>query len=179
MNPGRDMHRFGLVYARRFAACVGARGIGTNASGGETVADPKNGHGSREMRRTCSLRVGGGMMKSAMWVLVGALVCAFAAGAAAADGPAAPAGPYSPAPPPEGVVQYSYSWQALPLLPRRYQNHCGFYRGNFVCADHCGPTYQVYYCSPVAVGCCHVGEGYCGGDGSLRCGTWPFVFPFL
>jgi hypothetical protein len=20
---------------------------------------------------------------------------------------------------------------------------------------------------------------YCGGDGGLRCGTWPFVFPFL
>jgi hypothetical protein len=122
-----------------------------------------------------------GMMKSVMWapLFASALVCAFAAGAAAADRPAAPAGPYSPAPPPEGVVQYSYSWQALPLLPRRYQNHCGFYRGNFVCADHCGPTYQIYYCSPIAAGCCHVGEGYCGGDGSLRCGTWPFVFPFL
>jgi hypothetical protein len=120
-------------------------------------------------------------MKSLMWPpLAAALVCAMTLGVAAADQPPA-AGPYSPAQPPQkaGVVQFTYSWQALPLLPRRYQNHCGFYRGSFVCADHCGPTYQIYFCSPVGVGCCHVGEGYGGGDGSLHCGTWPWVFPFL
>ena len=118
-------------------------------------------------------------LKSLMWSLLIAatLVRALTLGAAAADQPA-PAGPYSPAPPPQEVVQFTYSWQALPLLPKRFQNHCGFWRGNFVCADHCGPTYQIYYCSPVAVGCCHVCQGYCGGDGSLRCGTWPWVFPF-
>lgn len=59
MNPGRDMQRFGLVYARRFAACVGARGNGTNASGGEPVADSKNVEESRDVRRSCSLRVRG------------------------------------------------------------------------------------------------------------------------
>jgi hypothetical protein len=107
------------------------------------------------------------------------LVCALTLGAAAADQPA-PSGPLSLAPPlVEGLVQYTQSLQALPLLPRRYQNHCGFWRGNFVCADHCGPTYQIYYCSPESFGCCHVGHGYCGGDASLRCGTWPFVFPSL
>jgi hypothetical protein len=117
-------------------------------------------------------------MKSLIWSLLVAatVVCALTLGAAAAD---QPAGPYSPAPPQEdGIVQFTYSWQALPLLPKRFQNHCGFWRGHFVCADHCGPTYQIYYCAPGVTGCCHNGQGYCGGDGSLRCGTWPFVFPF-
>jgi hypothetical protein len=59
MSPAGDMQRFGLVYARRFAACVGALGNGTNASGGEPVAGSKNVHGSREVRRSCSLRVRG------------------------------------------------------------------------------------------------------------------------
>lgn len=121
-------------------------------------------------------------MKSSMWSLLAAaiLVCALTLSAVAAD-QLAPSGPMSLAPPPQeaGVVQFTYSWQALPLLPKRFQNHCGFWRGNFICADHCGPTYQLYYCSPVAFGCCHNGQGYCGGDGGLRCGTWPFVFPFL
>lgn len=71
---------------------------------------------------------------------------------------------YSPA-----IEQYSYSWVALPLLPRRLQNHCGFYNGHFVCSDHCGGDYQVYYCSNASVGCCHVGLGYCDGASHLRC----------
>ena len=71
---------------------------------------------------------------------------------------------YSPA-----VVQYSYSWAAMPLLPRQYQNHCGYINGQFICADHCGADYQVYYCSPTATGCCHVGRGYCDLTGRLRC----------
>jgi hypothetical protein len=73
---------------------------------------------------------------------------------------------YSPAP---GVEQFTYSWVAMPLLPRRLQNHCGYYQGNFYCSDHCGMDYQVYTCSRPATGCCHIGRGYCDGDGNLRC----------
>ena len=71
---------------------------------------------------------------------------------------------YSPA-----VEQFTYSWVAMPLLPRRHQNHCGYYHGHFICADHCGLDYQVYYCSREATGCCHIGHGYCDGAGNLRC----------
>jgi hypothetical protein len=106
-----------------------------------------------------------------------AVVCGSGLAALAADQGAAP---YTPVPSPhEGIPQFTYSWRALPLLPQHLQNHCGFFRGQYVCADHCGPSYQVYFCSPVSIGCCHVGQGYCGGDGGLRCGTWPWVFPFL
>ena len=59
MNPGRDTQRFGLVYARRFAACTRARGNGINTSGGEPVADFTNVGGSQEVCRSCSLRVRG------------------------------------------------------------------------------------------------------------------------
>jgi hypothetical protein len=98
------------------------------------------------------------------------LVCTLALGAAAADGPPLGAGAYSPAPDVQ-VVQFTYALRPLPLLPRRFQNHCGFYRGHFYCADHCGADDQLYYCSPVAFGCCHIGHGYCSGDGSVRCTT--------
>ena len=67
------------------------------------------------------------------------------------------------------VEQFTYSWVAMPLLPRRLQNHCGYHNGNFICEDHCGIDYQVYYCSPAATGCCHIGRGYCDGYGNLRC----------
>ena len=60
--------------------------------------------------------------------------------------PVEPAGP-------DGVVQFSHSWSPLPLLPRQFQNHCGFFHGNYVCANHCGPNYQVYYCSEHSFGC--------------------------
>lgn len=78
---------------------------------------------------------------------------------------------YSPA-----VEQYTYSWVAMPLLPRRLQNHCGYYEGHFVCADHCGIDYQVYFCSRESSGCCHIGHGYCDDAGQLRCS--PSLFPF-
>lgn len=69
-----------------------------------------------------------------------------------------------------GVAQFSYTaWFALPLLPRRYQNHCGYYHGFFRCSDHCGSDYQVYYCSRAATGCCHAGTGYCDSEGHVRC----------
>jgi hypothetical protein len=117
---------------------------------------------------------GGGKMKSVVLapLLAIALVCAMTLGAAAADRPSPATGPYSPVPPPDvEVAQFTYALQSLPLLPRRFQNHCAFFRGHFYCADHCGADYQLYYCASVAFGCCHVGHGYCGGDGSLRCTT--------
>jgi hypothetical protein len=69
---------------------------------------------------------------------------------------------YSPAVP-------QYSWAAMPPLPRPLQNHCGYYNGHFICADHCGVDYQVYYCPATTSGCCHIGLGYCDGAGRLRC----------
>lgn len=93
---------------------------------------------------------------------VAALLVAMTATGMAADRPVE--GPYSPA-----VVQFSYSWAALPLLPRQLQNHCGYYNGHFICANHCGVDYQVYYCPATASGCCHIGLGYCDGAGRLRC----------
>ena len=108
-------------------------------------------------------------MKSVATGLAVALVFA-AAAAGAADRPAA--GPYSPAverPYSAGIEQYSYSFAPLPLLPRRYQNHCGLHYGHYICADHCGLDYQVFYCSKLASGCCHIGRGYCDDTGRLRC----------
>ena len=67
------------------------------------------------------------------------------------------------------VEQFSYSWAAMPPLPRRLQNNCGYHNGNLVCSDNCGTDYQKYFCSPKATGCCHIGLGYCDGDGHLRC----------
>jgi hypothetical protein len=72
---------------------------------------------------------------------------------------------YSPA-----IEQFTYSWAAMPLLPRRFQNHCGYYNGHYICADHCGPDHQVYYCGGLASGCCHIGRGYCDALGNLHCG---------
>jgi hypothetical protein len=67
------------------------------------------------------------------------------------------------------IEQFTYGWGAMPLLPRQHQNHCGSYQGHYVCADHCGVDYQIYYCSRTATGCCHLGEGYCDSSGKLRC----------
>jgi hypothetical protein len=62
-------------------------------------------------------------------------------------------------------------WQDATLLPRRFRNHCGFdrFHGGYYCSNHCGVDYQFYYCSQEAFGCCHVGRGYCGWNGLLRC----------
>jgi len=103
---------------------------------------------------------GDGRMKTLIGVA--ALLGAMATAGTAADRGAGPQ--YSPA-----VEQFSYSFAAMPLLPRRHQNHCGYYNGHFICADHCGADYQVYYCSNTASGCCHIGLGYCDGAGRLRC----------
>ena len=99
-------------------------------------------------------------MKSLMW---GTALLAAMAGTCAASEQRAERR-YSPA-----VEQFTKNWVAMPLLPRRHQNHCGYYRGHFICADHCGIDYQVYYCSREATGCCHIGRGYCDGAGNLRC----------
>jgi hypothetical protein len=74
-----------------------------------------------------------------------------------------------------GIPQFSRSWTPLPPLPRRFQNHCGYVNGAYVCADRCGPNYQIYFCSDWSFGCCHIGQGYCSADG-LRCS--PHYFPF-
>ena len=66
-------------------------------------------------------------------------------------------------------VQYTRSGEALPPLPRRFQNHCGWDFGHLYCEDHCGAGYQIYYCTRASFGCCHVGDGYCDRDGLLRC----------
>ena len=104
--------------------------------------------------------MGDGRMKTLMCGMAVLAVVATAAGAAdrRAELQASPA-----------VVQFSYSPVPMPLLPRRHQNHCGYRNGHFVCADHCGADYQVYYCSRSATGCCHVGLGYCDAAGRLRC----------
>lgn len=62
-------------------------------------------------------------------------------------------------------------WQPPLSLPRRFRNHCHYdlNRGGWYCANHCGPDYQVYYCSPASFGCCHPGYGYCDWQGHLRC----------
>jgi hypothetical protein len=99
-------------------------------------------------------------MKTLIWVA--ALLVAAATTCAASDERAERQA--SPA-----VEQFSYSWAAMPLLPRRHQNHCGYYNGHFICADHCGADYQVYYCPSTASSCCHIGLGYCDGAGRLRC----------
>jgi hypothetical protein len=72
------------------------------------------------------------------------------------------------------VEQFTYSGVAMPPLPRQHRNHCGFYYGHFICADHCGLDYKVYSCSKASTGCCHVGHGYCDGAGHLRCGPGLF-----
>ncbi len=93
---------------------------------------------------------------------VAALLVATATAGTAAD--ARVERQYSPA-----VEQFSYSWAAMPPLPRRLQDHCGYYNGHFICADHCGANYQVYYCPATASGCCRIGLGYCDVGGRLRC----------
>jgi len=62
-------------------------------------------------------------------------------------------------------------WQDPEDLPPRFRNHCSYdvTQGRYYCSDHCGVDYQFYYCSPRSFGCCHVGVGYCGWDGLLRC----------
>jgi hypothetical protein len=76
------------------------------------------------------------------------------------------------------VTQFTSTPFVLPLLPRRYQSHCDYVKGHFVCAGHCGTEYQFYYCSPSATGCCHVGLGYCDSDGKVKCAPTWYRFPF-
>jgi hypothetical protein len=62
-------------------------------------------------------------------------------------------------------------WQAPGSLPPRFRNHCTYesFAGRPYCADHCGPDYQFYFCSPESFGCCRLGHGYCDFTGFLRC----------
>jgi hypothetical protein len=173
------------------ASAVTVSGTGVTLRGGAAALcwnNPSSGnpllilHWSavRQMPKGSFCPAMGGIAMKTFWALCLALavLCGGGLAAFAADQGPPPPPNFTPVPP-EGIPQFTYSWQTLPLLPRRLQNHCGFFRGQYVCADHCGPSYQVYFCSPVSIGCCHVGQGYCGGDGGVRCGTWPWVFPFL
>jgi len=173
VRPGRSLEAVpGALLARCSGGCVrGRRLVEIPVVGGLCLVLE-----SRRMAECCAGSLAGkgrGTMKSVVFaqLLAVVLACVMALGAAAADRPYPAAGPYSPVPPDVEVAQFTYALQSLPLLPRRFQNHCGFYRGHFYCADHCGADYQLYYCTPVAFGCCHIGHGYCGGDGSLRCTT--------
>jgi hypothetical protein len=62
-------------------------------------------------------------------------------------------------------------WQGPLSLPPQFRNHCSYDRFShrYLCANHCGIDYQFYYCLPESFGCCHIGRGYCGWDGYLRC----------
>ncbi len=62
-------------------------------------------------------------------------------------------------------------WQGPLSLPPGFRNHCRFdvHRHRWYCANHCGPGYQFYFCSPASFGCCHPGYGYCDWKGHLRC----------
>lgn len=101
-----------------------------------------------------------------------ALVAIMATGGAAADRPTELQA--------ARMVEPSFSGEVA--VPPPHQNHCGYVNGRYVCADHCGIDYQVYYCPASATGCCHVGLGYCDAAGRLRCappwydfslGPWP------
>lgn len=102
-----------------------------------------------------------------MRILTALVVLVAAVGVARAADERVPERGYTPVPP--GLVQFSYSLAPLPLLPRRFINHCGFWQGHYICADHCGPDYQVFYCGRFSFGCCHIGRGYCDDDGRLHC----------
>jgi hypothetical protein len=112
-------------------------------------------------------------MKSVVFVplLTVALVCFLALGAAAADRPYPAAGPYTPVPPDVDVAQFTYALGSLPLLPRRFQNHCGFYRGHFYCADHCAidqsPT-RCHIAVPARMNGCRTGNAGGGQAGSIH-----------
>ncbi len=62
-------------------------------------------------------------------------------------------------------------WQGPLQLPPGFRNHCRVenFTNRPYCSDHCGSDYQCYFCSEAAFGCCHLGHGYCGFDGVLRC----------
>jgi hypothetical protein len=70
-----------------------------------------------------------------------------------------------------GAPLAAVDWQPPWSLPPRFRNHCRYepIRRRPYCANHCGPDYQFYVCSPESFGCCHPGYGYCDWKGHLRC----------
>jgi hypothetical protein len=72
---------------------------------------------------------------------------------------------------PAGGLLVAVDWQEPALLPPQFRNHCAIDRlsGRPYCANHCGTSYQFYYCSQASFGCCHLGRGYCDWNGHLRC----------
>jgi hypothetical protein len=73
--------------------------------------------------------------------------------------------------PPASGLTVRVDWQEPGYLPRRFRNHCAFdnFSGRPYCSDHCGIDYQLYFCSGISFGCCHVGHGYCDFSGVVRC----------
>ena len=69
------------------------------------------------------------------------------------------------------VPLVAVDWQGPLSLPPRFRNHCRYdpAHGGWYCANHCGPGYQFYSCSPESFGCCRPGFGYCDWKGHLRC----------
>ena len=72
---------------------------------------------------------------------------------------------------PTGGSFIQVDWQDPALVPPRFRNHCSVdtFRGRPYCANHCGGSYEFYFCSQASFGCCHLGRGYCDWSGALRC----------
>lgn len=72
--------------------------------------------------------------------------------------------------PSSGPVTFA-DWQYPQSLPPRFRNHCSteYFTGRPYCSDHCGGSYQFFFCSEGSFGCCHRGRGYCDVNGLLRC----------
>jgi hypothetical protein len=72
---------------------------------------------------------------------------------------------------PERPLLIEADWQEPASLPPRFRNHCTIdpLSGRPYCSNHCGADYQFNFCSRFSFGCCHLGRGYCDGNGQLRC----------
>ncbi|HUI97021.1 MAG TPA: hypothetical protein VLX44_14790 [Xanthobacteraceae bacterium] len=106
------------------------------------------------------------MMKTA--IVVGCLGLLALTGGAQAGSLATLLAPSRPA---DQASIIRVDWQDPATLPPQFRNHCSIdsWSGRPYCADHCGPGYQFYYCTPESFGCCRVGFGYCDWRGHLRC----------
>jgi len=98
---------------------------------------------------------------------VAAFALAFLPATAGAFSPATGENAHLAAAAPLAMVDWQPPWS----LPPWFRNHCHYdpTHGRAYCANHCGPGYQFYFCSPESFGCCHPGYGYCDWKGHLRC----------
>jgi hypothetical protein len=100
------------------------------------------------------------------WILLTAVALTLLAGAMASSALAANLN-FSPG----GAPVVQADWQGPSSLPPRFRNHCSVdpLSGRIYCSNHCGLDHQFYYCTEASFGCCHLGRGYCGWNGVLRC----------